>query len=177
MLKKKTDFNKRREEKTIVFITYVDALYTYKKTKKVPNPIHHVLGRIFVSNKHCIGISFCDEASMPTDGLLIPRGAQLKTPVKKRVEKILSSVESGTVVSIEWVDIVRFRNGQVPGTLSTVYTEGILSRVADGFIVIDDPETIIFSEGQKPRNHPKKRAKQYYIPLTLVHNVTQYAKN
>ncbi len=41
-------------------------------------------------------------------------------------------------------------------------------------MIIDDPESIIFSEGQPARNHPEKKASRYYIPIKLVTKVSTY---
>lgn len=175
MLKKKSIL--KHIKKQISFVSYVDASYSYKRVKKLPDPIHHVLGREFISKKRYIGISFCDKSGVPVEGLLIPKTALQTAKVSKKVERILKSLESGTTISVEWEDIVRFRENGVPYEISKVYTEGILFVITNGFIIIDDPETLIFSPGQMPRNHPEKKAKRYYIPLTLIKNITRYAND
>lgn len=157
---------------TMFFVRYVDAAYAFKKLKKLPDPIYQALGKKVYSTKNNVTISFCCDAhGAPLEGLVIPKRALVEEAQKSMIEKKLKSLQIKTRLSIEWEDIIRFRNGFIPKTLTRVYTEGILHGITNGMVVVDDPESIIFSYGQPPRNHPDKKPARYYIPLKLITSI------
>lgn len=69
-----------------------------------------------------------------------------------------------SLVAVYWNDIYVYRNDNIHGP-SRAYTEGVLAKNTSRYVLLKNPETILFNP---PRNHPKKNPKFYYIPKSLI---------
>lgn len=160
-------------------VFYIDASYTYTRSQKPKILEHTALGWIDRSNKSFIRVVFTYKDEKPHEGLLIPKSAMLvnqQSASSRKSTAIAAGIKKGTPIAVDWVDIVYFNNGLVPGALSRAYTEGLFNACENDVLSIDDPETVIFPSQNTPRNHPEKKPRRYYIPLSLIQTITPYAK-
>ncbi len=99
----------------IFFISYVDASYSFRRLKKLPEPLHQTVGRKVSFDRSHLCISFCDDdRGMTLEGLVIPRRAIVEEFQDVKVQKKIMSLKVGSKVGIQWEDIIRYRNGKVP---------------------------------------------------------------
>lgn len=70
------------------------------------------------------------------------------------------------LAQIYWNDLMSYydNNFHLP---TKVYTEGEIVKDDKDFIIVENPETIIFTESG-PHNHPIDKPKYYYIPKSLI---------
>lgn len=169
----------------IVVLKYIDALY-YDQDIKTPDfngfQEHVAIGKIFANKKDCVAISFSEREGKPIKGLFLPKGSLILSENDKKnkdteIRKQSSRFKKGNAVGIYWIDITYFDNGQVPGSCTSMYTEGKIFSFDERALVIKNPQTLKI-KGGKVSSHPKYEYEDYVsfcaIPWSLITNLQNY---
>lgn len=156
-------------------IHYVDAYYSYDneigETKLSP---HEAYGYVEKNNDNLV-IIFIKKGGAEKDqniikGLIMPNTALIST-LGSVGNDILSNVEVGSRIKMEWRDIVYVAN-QPRRDCSMMYTEGVLVKIEKDHIVIKNPETI--RAYPKPiKNHPGGGLPTYLVvPVSFITDIS-----
>lgn len=70
---------------------------------------------------------------------------------------------------IYWNDVMSYYDNKFHHP-TKAYTEGLIVKEEKYFVVVQDPETVLFSESGT-RNHPLTKPKYYYIPKSLIQEI------
>jgi len=162
-------------------IKYVDAYYSYEKNitqtklslfeaygyveKNADNLVIIFIKKLGIKNEKTI-----KENEDIIKGLVIPYTA-LVSAVRTFKTNILKNLAEGSSVTVKWRDLVFVAN--LPRyDCSTMYTEGILFKIASDHIVLKNPKTIrIYPYPVK--NHPESEIPSYLIiPISFITNIT-----
>lgn len=76
------------------------------------------------------------------------------------------------VAQIYWLDVMSYYYGDFHAP-TKVYTEGEIVKEDSYFIIVKNPETILFSESGT-HNHPVEKPKYYYIPKSLITEIKRF---
>lgn len=149
--------------------TYLDAHYSYVKLDIPPSGEVISYGKIISSNDKFtdIQVAWSENPDKVYFGIVIPKGFFLTGK-----SDINLNFSNGNKIAIYWNDIFAYNEDyDGPHKLSEMYTEGIFVKVADNFIIIDNPETINFNTG---KNHPIDKPKTYCIPINTITSIKKY---
>lgn len=151
-------------------IKYIDASYFYNKNLPTKLSIHEAYGYMRKSKKN-ITIEFIKQISKNKDnkqiikGLIIPANAL--TSLNKNFEiQGLQKIKIGSNISVVWRDIVYIAN-MPKRDCSIMYSEGILYKATNSYLVLKNPETIK-THPLPIKNHPQKKPKYYMIPKSFI---------
>lgn len=88
--------------------------------------------------------------------------------------KLKQNKSHNNAVGIYWEDIRVYKDDGLYMP-THAYTEGILVSIKKRYIIIKNPETLLFSL-KEVSNHPVKKAKFYCIPKSLITKTVYYDK-
>lgn len=106
------------------------------------------------------------------EGLILPKGSRVLEYVdKKYQDDFLKSLEECDVkikdkVEITWKDIAHVIDS-TQAECSMMYTEGVLHRIYDDFILVSNPETMRYYP-LPVKNHPPVKPFYYVIPKSFI---------
>jgi|SRR3989344_7799856 len=158
------------EKKKIEKIEYIDAHFSYKKITFPPKGTVISYGNILSETSRYIDVEiiWSDTPNETIFGIVIPKSALISR--KKHITKIkTNSYYKNDIIAIYWNDIFAYDNTYTGLHRPTpMVTEGILLKETNGYIIIDNPETLNI---KKRQNHPYQKPTRYYIPKAIIEEI------